>query len=301
MLSDYGRGVLFALAAYVFWGVAPVYFKWVDFASAVEIVSHRVVWSTVLLVALLLLQRQWRALRSLTFKHLGALLVSSALIAVNWGVFVWALLNDRMLETSLGYYINPLVTALLGVGFLGERLRPLQWFCLLLAAAGVMNAVVSAGVLPWAGLSLAFSFGFYGLVRKRLGLASTVGLTVETALILPVAVIFLVTTSVTGTVEPRTTSELALLALGGLVTIFPLLCFGAAAVRLPLSILSFFQYIAPTLTLLLAVWVYGEPFRSAQWLTFGCIWVALVLFSMDALYQQRLIRKPYLGEGFEKT
>lgn len=278
---------MFALAAYVFWGVAPVYFKLVAFASSVEIVAHRIVWSTVLLLVLLAVQRQLRAVRGLSRRDFGTLLVSSLLLSVNWGVFVWALLHERIMETSLGYYINPLVTALLGVGFLGERLRPLQWLALALAALGVANEVLAKGVVPWAGLALAFTFGFYGYVRKQLGLSATLGLGVETFLLLPVAVGYLVVVWWFDGGAARNTGQIVLLSLGGLVTVFPLLCFGAAAVRLPLTVLSFFQYIAPTISLILAVVVYGEPFRFAQTVTFGCIWIALVIFSAEAIYYRR--------------
>jgi chloramphenicol-sensitive protein RarD len=215
--------------------------------------------------------------------------VSAVLVTINWGVFIWALQNDRIIETSLGYYINPLVNIVLGGVFLGERLRRWQVLAIGLATLGVVNEIVSVGVLPWAGLALAFSFGFYGLVRKKIMVDSAVGLGVETTLLLPIAVGYLVFHSLgeTGTLANGTPDELMLLALGGFVTVFPLVCFAAAALRLSLTALGLFQYLAPTVTLLVAVYYYGEPLEDSQWITFGCIWLALVIFSGEGLYHQR--------------
>jgi chloramphenicol-sensitive protein RarD len=292
-MSEQRAGVWFALAAYGFWGVAPVYFKFVEFASPLEIIAHRVVWSMPLLAALIVVRRQLIALRGLGRREVGWLAVSGLLVAVNWSVFVWALLNDRMLETSLGYYINPIVTVVLGVMFLGEWLRTGQIVAVGLASLGVVNEVVSVAVVPWAGLALAVTFGFYGLVRKKLGVDSAVGLGVETALLLPLAVSFLVYQAMAGqgSMMHGDPEELALLAASGLVTVFPLVCFAAAALKLPLTLLGFFQYLAPTLTFFLAIFVYGEPFRWTQGITFGCIWVALLIFSTEGLYYQRRLQK----------
>ncbi|MCZ6619545.1 MAG: EamA family transporter RarD [Gammaproteobacteria bacterium] len=284
-------GVWFALAAYGYWGVAPVYFKWVEFASPLEIVAHRVVWSVVLLAMLIVVRRQQYTLRRLGVREVGWLAVSGVLVSINWGVFVWALQADRMLETSLGYYINPIVNVLLGWMFLSERLRPAQVAAVALASLGVLNEIVAVGVVPWAGVALALSFGFYGLVRKKLAVDSAVGLGVETLLLLPIALGYLGYLMIIGegTLAYGTGAELALLAAGGLVTVFPLVCFAAAALRLSLSALGFFQYLAPSITFGLAIFVYGEPFRLSQTVTFGCIWLALVIFSMEGLYHRRKI------------
>ncbi len=282
-------GIWFALAAYGYWGVSPVYFKWVEFASPLEIVAHRVAWSVVLLAMLILVRRQLYTLRRLGKREIGWLAVSGVLVSINWGVFVWALHADRMLETSLGYYINPIVNVLLGTVFLSERLRRAQVAAVVLASLGVLNEIVAVGVVPWAGVTLALSFGFYGLVRKKLAVDSAVGLGVETLLLLPIALGYLGYLAIVGegTLLYGTGSELALLAVGGLVTVFPLVCFAAAALRLSLTALGFFQYLAPSITFALAIFVYGEDFRLSQTVTFGCIWLALVIFSAEGLYHQR--------------
>lgn len=281
-------GVWFAVAAYGLWGVAPMYFKLVDFADPAEVVAHRVVWSVVVLALVIWLRRLWPTVRQLDARQFGGLALSGTLISVNWLLFVWAIFNDRMLDASLGYFINPLVNVLLGVVFFREWLRPAQMVALALAVLGVGNEVLAVGLVPWVGLVLAFSFGFYGLVRKRIGVGSAVGLGLETALVLPVAIVYLLVVFMRGEGVLVTGSgpQIALLAAAGPVTVVPLVCFAAAAVRLPLSVLGFFQYLAPTAMLLLAVFVYGEPFRPSQVVTFGFIWLGLVIFSGEALYHQ---------------
>ena len=282
-------GALFALGAYLWWGFAPLYFVYVSFATPVEIVAHRVLWSVPLLTLILVVRNQLGLVRTLRREQIAGLALSSALIAVNWGVFVWAVLNDRMLETSLGYYINPLVTIVLGLGFLGERLNRVQTIAVALAALGVVNELVRVGVLPWAALVLAVSFAFYGLARKQVGVGAALGLWTETLLIAPFALGFLVAFSDTA---QRTTGELSALALGGIVTIVPLLFFAGAATRLPLSLLGFFQYLAPSITLLLAVFVMGEPFGPVRAVTFAFIWTALALLSAAELREVRRRRRP---------
>jgi chloramphenicol-sensitive protein RarD len=289
-------GFWFALVAYGSWGVIPVYFKLVSFASPMEIIAHRIVWAVVVLVLVVLIRRQMYLVRHMDWSKVGWLAISGMLLSINWSVFVWALLNDRMLETSLGYYINPLVNVVLGGLFLGERLRPGQALAVALATLGVANELVTFGALPWAGLTLAVTFGFYGLVRKKIAVDSVVGLGIETVLLLPLALGYLVFISIRGegSVAALATGEMAMLALGGLLTVIPLVAFAAAALRLSLTALGFFQYLAPSITLLLAVFVYGEPFRTSQFITFGCIWLALVIFSIEGLYHQR---KPGLIQG----
>jgi chloramphenicol-sensitive protein RarD len=288
------RGILLALVAYGTWGLAPIYFKLLEQATPLEVLAHRVIWSAVVLVVLIYLRGQWVSLLRLNRRQVGWLAVSGGLIAFNWLLYVWAIFEARMLEASLGYFINPLVNVLLGVLYFKEWLRPAQKMALALAALGVVNEVVAVGVVPWMGLALAFSFGFYGLVRKRLALDSAVGLGVETALLLPLALGYLAVTGLAGygAFGRGAVDELALLALAGPVTVLPLVCFAAAALRLPLSVLGFVQYLAPSATLLLAVFVYDEPFRLSQLLTFGCIWLALLIFSSEALYHQRRLQRP---------
>lgn len=288
------QGVWFALAAYGLWGVAPVYFKQLDFAEPLEVVAHRVIWSVVLLGLVIWLRGQWAIVRALTPRQLGGLVLSGVLISANWLLFIWAVFSGRMVDASLGYFINPLLNVLLGVLFFRERLRPAQTLALGLAAFGVANEIVAVGVVPWVGLMLAMSFGLYGLVRKQIGVGSSVGLGLETTLMLPLAIGYLLFTALRGdgALARGLPAELFWLGLAGPVTVVPLVCFAAAAMRLPLSVLGFFQYLAPSGIFLLAVFVYGEPFRSSQLVTFGCIWLALLIFSSEALYhQQRLARR----------
>ncbi|MFK7915644.1 MAG: EamA family transporter RarD [Pseudomonadales bacterium] len=276
-------GPMYALLAYTIWGVSPAYFVWVSQALPLEVLAYRVLWSIPLLALLLTLTRKWRILFGLPLRTLGALLLSGLLIGANWGTFIWAVDNQRILETSLGYYLNPLINVLFGVVLLAERLRPWQWLALTLAALGVANEVWALGHVPWIALVLAITFALYGLVRKTVAVGPVVGLALETSLMAPLAIGYLLVihNAGQGALAHGNVDLVAMLALGGAVTVAPLLCFNAAALRMPLSILGMFQYLAPTLSLLLAVFAFGEPFRSHQYLTFGLIWLALLIFSVE--------------------
>ena len=291
--SEQRAGVLAVVSAYSFWGVTPIYYKWVEFAGPLEVSAHRIVWALLILAGLVALRRQWHGVRRLTAAEFGWLAVSGGLLFINWLTFVWALQNGRIVETSLGYYINPLITVALGVVFLGERLRWPQTAALALAGAGVVNEVVAFGALPWAGLTLAITFGFYGLVRKRIRIDSAVGLGVETGLAVPLALAYLAWQAARseGSLIAASGGEVALLALGGLVTVIPLVLFAAAANRLNLVVIGFFQFLAPTLTLLVAAFYYRQPIVDGQWLTFGCIWAALVTLSAESLHQGWRLRR----------
>ncbi len=283
--------MLYAVACYSFWGIAPLYFVWVSFAGPFEILAHRVLWSVVLLLGLISLRRGWPLLRSLRLAQYGWLTLSGLLIATNWGIFVWAVSQERVLETSLGYYMNPLINVLLGVLVLGERLRLLQWLAVAIAAVGVAYETLQLGMVPWLGLSLAVTFAIYSLVRKRVPIDPVAGLGVETLLMLPVAVVYLIWL-VAYSQLPSSTADgewlpLLQLGLGGVVTILPLLLFGAALNRLPLTVISFVQYLAPSLSLLIAVFLLGEDWRPGHFITFGCIWLGIFLFSADVWIQQR--------------
>ncbi len=279
------KGVLFALAAYGIWGVAPIYFVWVSFAQPLEVLAHRVMWGIPLLGLLLLLSGQWRDIAGLTRKAIGYLLVSSAFLSVNWLTFIYAIQTERIAEASLGYFINPLVNIVLGWLFLREQLRPMQWLAVSLAAAGVLLELVAQVSLPWLGLILALTFGLYGLLRKQVNVPAVVGLSIETSVLAPLAAAFLLWLS--STADPRTLGEVLSLGLGGLITVVPLVCFAAAAMRLPLTTLGFIQYLAPSCALMLALFVYGETVSSERWLTFALIWAALLVFSFEGLYRFR--------------
>ncbi|ELH7532669.1 EamA family transporter RarD [Vibrio vulnificus] len=293
------QGVLLALGAYTMWGIAPIYFKSLAAVSPLEILSHRVVWSFFLLAALLHFGRHWRTVRDvLTSKSKMLYLVTTAiLVGANWLIFIWAVNANHMLDASLGYYINPLINVLLGMLFLGERLRKLQWFAVTLAACGVLVQLIVFGSVPIVAIALAFSFGFYGLLRKKVSVDAQTGLFIETLVMLPAAAIYLLFIADTPTsnmlVNP---SQLNLLLIAaGVVTTLPLLCFTGAATRLKLSTLGFFQYIGPSLMFLLAVLIYGEAFTSDKALTFAFIWGALVVFSFDGLRYRRNSRKTALS------
>lgn len=284
---EYRKGILLAIGAYTMWGFAPLYLKLLEQISATDILLHRVIWSFVFTALLMVFIGGFGKLRQLLKapKQLLVLLVTSVLIAGNWLLFIWAVNNDHMLDASLGYYINPLLNVLLGMVFLGERLRPLQWFAVFLATVGVTVQVISFGSIPVVSLALAGSFGIYGLLRKKVKVDAKTGLLVETAILMPVALGYLVLTL--GSAEHSMLSNdwqlNLLLVAAGIVTTAPLLCFAGAAVRIPLSMLGFFQYIGPSIMFILAVSLYGEPFGVEKSITFGFIWTALAVFTLDML------------------
>lgn len=285
------QGVLLALAAYFIWGIAPAYFKLIYYVPADEILTHRVIWSFFFMVALLSVSRQWRQVKRLlkTPKKIFLLALSAVLVGGNWLLFIWAVNNHHMLEASLGYFINPLVNILLGMIFLGERFRRMQWLAVILAVCGVLVQLWTFGSLPIIALGLAFSFAFYGLVRKKIAVEAQTGMLVETLWLLPVAAIYLfgIADSATSHMGQNALSLNLLLMAAGVVTTIPLLCFTGAAMRLRLSTLGFFQYIGPTLMFLLEVTFYGEVLGADKMVTFAFIWVALAIFVMDAIYTQR--------------
>ncbi len=287
-------GAAFAVAAYTIWGIAPAYFVWVGDAPALEILSHRILWAVPLLMVLLTVSREWPTLLGLSRSKLLTLVGSGVLIATNWGLYIYAVQAERVLETSLGYYLNPLINVALGVVLLAERLRRWQWVAVALAALGVANEVFHLGAVPMFGLTLALTFAFYGYVRKVAGVGSVAGLMVETLVMAPFALGYLIWAHSQG-LSATASGDGALLgklALGGLITVTPLLCFTAAALRMPLSVLGLFQYLAPTLALLLAVFAFGEPFFPHQYLTFGLIWLALAVFTVEGWRSGRAENAP---------
>ncbi|MCJ2378901.1 EamA family transporter RarD [Vibrio sp. ZSDZ34] len=285
------QGVLLAIAAYTMWGIAPIYFKSITMVSPLEILSHRVIWSFVLLAVLLHFGRGWRNVRDVlrSKKKVTFLITTSVLVGLNWLIFIWAVHANHMLDASLGYYINPLINVLLGMVFLGERLRKLQWFAVLLAATGVLIQLMAFGSVPIVAIALAMSFGLYGLLRKKVSLDAQTGLFIETLIMLPAAAVFLlfIADSPTANLANNSWTLNTLLISAGIITTLPLLCFTGAATRLKLSTLGFFQYIGPSLMFLLAVLVYNEAFTADKAITFAFIWGALVVFSYDGLSNNR--------------
>ncbi|KIP67441.1 EamA family transporter [Vibrio jasicida] len=289
------QGILLAVGAYTMWGIAPIYFKSIAEVSPLEILSHRVFWSFFLLAALLHFGRQWRSVRDIIKNKTKMMyLISTAiLVGANWLIFIWAVTSNHMLDASLGYYINPLINVLLGMVFLGERLRKLQWFAVVLAACGVLVQLIVFGSVPVVAIALAMSFGFYGLLRKKVSVEAQTGLFIETLVMLPAASIYLffIASTPTSNMFENPWQLNTLLIAAGVITTLPLLCFTGAATRLKLSTLGFFQYIGPSLMFLLAVLIYGEPFTSDKAITFAFIWGALVVFSFDGLRNNRKSRK----------
>ncbi|MBI6578394.1 EamA family transporter RarD [Pseudomonas viridiflava] len=280
------RGYILGLSAYTIWGLFPIYFKAIAAVPAIEIIIHRVLWSALFGSIVLMFWKHpgwWRELRD-NPKRLAVLALSGSLIAANWIVYVWAVNNGRMVEASLGYYINPLVNVLLGMVLLGERLRRLQWLAVGFAAAGVAQQVWQVGNLPWVSLVLPLTFGFYGLIRKKAPVAALPGLVVETWMLVPLALIWLALNpgALSAQAEFWTTSQAIWLAAAGPVTLIPLVCFNAAARHLPYTTLGFLQYLAPTLVLLLAVLLYDEHMNASTVVTFACIWAGLAIYSIDA-------------------
>lgn len=280
-------GVLFGIAAYGWWGFVAGYFKLVQAVDPLEILAHRIVWSVVVLLLLITALDRWKAIAAV-FASRGAiayLLVSTTLIAVNWYVFIWAVIHSRLIEASLGYFINPLVSVLLGFLFLGERLRRGEWVSVALAGVAVAWLTLTAGLFPWISLVLAASFGTYGLVRKIAGVTSIEGLTIETVLLLPLATGYLLWREHAGVLAFAHGSlalDLLLVAAGPL-TALPLLWFAAAVRRLRLATVGLLQYIAPTIQFLLAVVVFGEPFGARRIVAFVLIWTAIAIYSADNL------------------
>lgn len=294
MPSQRRVGALYAFAAFGFWGLTPIYYKLLPQVPPVEILAHRVVWSVVFGAVFVSLVRAWPAVRSAMASPptLAKLALTAALVSTNWLIYIYAVVSDQVMSTSLGYYINPLVNVLLGMLFLGERLGRGRALAVALAAIGTASLAFELGGLPWISLTLAFSFGFYGLIRKRLGLHPMAGLFVETLLVAPLAVLALAWFAIQGTsafgLDLRTT---LLLVLAGPVTLLPLLWFAEAAGRLPLITIGFFQYLGPSLTFLLATLVYGEDFTPAWAIAFALIWSALTVFTIDGLAMRRKLAR----------
>lgn len=283
-------GVFYALTAYGLWAIAPMYFKLMQDVAAPEILAHRILWSFLLTLGLIVAFRKrdvlWTTMKSRRARWL--LLCSTTIIGFNWGLFIWAVQSGFMLSTSLGYYINPLVNILFGMLFFGERLGKVKTAAALICLLAVAYEVIQFGRLPWIALALGVSFALYGLVRKKLAVDSFTGMAMETGLLLPLAIGYLwFTTSPTTDLLANTGWTNFLLFAAGPVTMIPLMCFAAAANRISMTALGFFQYIAPSGVFLLAVFVYGEELVPEKLVTFGMIWFALIMLSVDTLYRWR--------------
>lgn len=296
------HGIAYGLGAYGLWGLVPLYWPLLDAASPVEILAHRIVWSLVLAGLLLLLLRRrgwWRPLA--TPRILGLLTMAAAFIAVNWGLYIWAVNTGHVVEAALGYYINPILSVLLGVFVLRERLTVGQWIAVGLAGAAVLVLAVEHGQPPWVALILAASFATYGLLKKQIDSGALETLTVESAVLTPVALGYLVWLQVNGTLVfgHAGIGQSLLLASSGLVTLIPLLLFAAAATRLPLSTVGLLQYLTPTAQFLLGVFYFDEAMSTGRWIGFGLVWAALVLLTVAGLRGRRRHRGVEMVEAVE--
>ena len=281
-------GVLSAGCAFLMWGVFPLYLKTLKAIPPLEILSHRVFWSFIMLALILTLRHQWGWITSIKKnpRITAAFIASASMLAINWVVYIWSINHDRIVDASLGYFIAPLFNVLFGV-MLGERLRLWQWISVGLAATGVAWLTISAGQLPWIGLTLAFTFGLYGLLRKTASLGALEGLTLETLVMLPLSALFLLlpeSGSSHAFVNAGINTSLLLIAAGP-VTAIPLLLFAYGARRIPLSLVGILQYIGPTIQLLLGIYLYNEVFSSTKFIGYGLIWCALGLYSIESLWQ----------------
>jgi len=287
-MSDTKLGQIYGIFAFLFWGaVAPIYFKQVASVEPLEVLIHRIIWSFIILIPLLFITKEVYVYKTVIrdFKKLKYLIFSALFITINWLVFIWAVTNGKIMETALGYYINPLVNVLFGYLFFSERMSKNQYIAIFIAFLAVLYQVISLGSLPFISLTLAVSFAFYGMIRKKINVGSIVGLFIETLVMLPFALIGIYYLYSNDLISFMNSSNYIniMLTLGGLITIIPLLLFNGAATRMKLTTLGFLQYIGPTCAFLLAVFVYGEEFNIDKMLTFSLIWIALVIFSIDSI------------------
>lgn len=293
------QGVVYGLVAYLAWGLLPIYWKLFQTMGAWEILAHRIVWSIVFVSIILLITRQWKKMWGALSgaKMIGAMFFSSLMISANWLIYIWAVNTEHVMQTSLGYYINPLISVLFGVVFLKERLLLGQWVALGLAGLGVMFITLQYGSVPWVALSLALTFAFYGLAKKVVKLEPMIGLAWETLFVAPIALLYLITLHVGGTqtVTGLTGWKILLLTLSGVGTAMPLYWFAQAAKRLPLSTIGFIQYLSPTISLLSAVFLFGEPFTGTHLVSFALIWSALVVFTISSMRKKPAVA-PMNGE-----
>jgi chloramphenicol-sensitive protein RarD len=286
--SDAGQrsGVIFGLLAFSMWGIFPVYFKWIESVAPLEVLGHRVLWAVPFGALILTFRRQWREVRgALVDRRMLTWLALAALcISLNWLIYIWAVQNGRILETSLGYYINPLVFVAVGTIVFAERLRRFQVVAVGLATTGVLVLAVSGGVFPWVALSLASLFAAYGIIRKQIAIGAMPGLFIETSMLLPLAAAWIAWLAVQGnaSITSGGAALASLLVLGGPVTVLPLLCFAIAAKRVSLTAIGFMQFLAPSMQFALGLY-YGEPLTLAHKICFACIWAAVGFFVYDAV------------------
>ncbi|WP_377891616.1 EamA family transporter RarD [Alkalihalobacillus sp. R86527] len=309
MKSDFHKehaiGIASGAGAYLLWGILPLYWKLVSEVPSEAVLAHRIIWSFVFMMGILLVLGKgssfWKELIQLSKqpKKIASITFASLFITINWFAFIWAVNNDHVIQTSLGYYINPLISVLLGILFLKERLSFWQFISVLLATMGVLNLVFQFGEIPWVSLILAMSFGLYGLLKKTAKLGAMIGLAIETMLITPFAIFYLTATtnSMSEAIYASDATIMLLLFGAGVVTAIPLLLFATGANRISLSLIGFLQYIAPTLMLIQGVFLYGESFTTAHAISFSLIWIALLIFTLS---KTKLLRRFEPGRLHQK-
>jgi len=289
-------GLVYAMSAYLWWGIIPIFWKQLDHVPSIEIVAHRVIWGFILVLGFIIVAGQLRVFLQIFKDRLTMvrLFLASTLVTANWGIFIWAVNNDFIVETSLGYFINPLITVLFGLLFFGESLRPAQKLALLIAAGGVVVMVVATGGLPLISLSLATTFALYSVMKKKVSLPASHGLAFETLLMVIPAMLFILYYVSSGANNFQPSEQPAtsfMLILGGLFTLIPLLLFAAAAKRVSLVALGMTQYLGPTCQLLIAVFIYQEPFDQINLIAFSFIWLALIVYTIDQINTRRKQRR----------
>lgn len=290
-MTDTRRGLLLGVSAYLLWGAFPLYWPLLQPAGAVEILGHRVIWSCLVMTVLLVALRRRSQLRAIWVDRRVRLLLTlaAAVVSVNWTVYIWAVNHDKVVESSLGYFINPLVTVLFGVFIFAERLRPMQWAAMALGGVAVAVLAFEYGALPWVALVLAFTFGTYGLLKKSANAGAVESLAFETILLSPLAAAFLVVLVTNGasTFATHGTGHALLLASTGIATAVPLLCFGAAATRISMVALGLLQYLGPLIQFALGVFWLGEEMSTGRWVGFCLVWLAVGLFTVEGIHNHR--------------
>ncbi|MEV0801501.1 EamA family transporter RarD [Kribbella sp. NPDC050281] len=290
-MPEQRRGFIYGFAAYLIWGLFPLYWKLLDHSGAIELLAHRVLWSLVTIAILVVVLRKFGQVKALLRepRRRWPLIVAAFLISVNWGTYIWAVNHGRVVETSLGYFITPLFTVLLGVVVLKERLRALQWVALAVAFVAVAGLTIENGRPPWVAIILTFSFGLYGLTKKQAGAGAIEGMAIESATVAPLALAAIVVLGAQGdsTVTHQGPGYLTLVLLTGPITAVPLLLFGASATRVSMTTLGLLNYIAPIMQFVCGVLVFHEEMSSMRWAGFGLVWLALVIFTIDSMNRRR--------------
>ncbi|RPF54000.1 EamA family transporter RarD [Aquisalibacillus elongatus] len=296
-MSEERLGTIYTASAYILWGILPLYWKLVEHVSAWEILAHRIVWSFIIMMIIIWFLRRWSLFveewRDIFVyrKKLFGITAAGIVISLNWVIFIWAVNSDRVLDASLGYYINPLISILFGFIFLQERFSKIQWVAIALAFAGVFYMTYNFGSVPWAALGMAITFGLYGLLKKTVDLNAIFGLAIETLIVMPIALIYIFYLEFEGAGAMGFSLEGLILMGTGLATAIPLLLFGQGAKRIPLSLVGFLQYFAPTIMLILGVFLFDEAFTEVHAITFTLIWLGLVLYSYERFQQLRKMKR----------